>query len=53
MGASGTTSEAGDLAGAVELNVKTWLGPEAGDEVREWPRRMQRHTFEMQPLPRW
>ncbi|RNG24505.1 alpha/beta fold hydrolase [Streptomyces botrytidirepellens] len=40
--------EAGDLAGAVELNVATWLGPEAGDGVRERVRRMQRHAFEVQ-----
>ena len=39
---------AGDLAGAVELNVETWLGPEAGDETREQVRRMQRHAFEAQ-----
>lgn len=40
--------EAGDLAAAVELNVATWLGPEAGDEARERVRRMQRHAFEAQ-----
>ncbi|NLU74003.1 alpha/beta fold hydrolase [Streptomyces sp. HNM0575] len=39
---------ADDLAGAVELNVETWLGPEASDEVREEVRRMQRHAFEVQ-----
>ncbi len=40
--------EAGDVAGAVELNVGTWLGPEAGDAVREHVRRMQRHAFDVQ-----
>ncbi|GGQ28439.1 alpha/beta fold hydrolase [Streptomyces roseolilacinus] len=40
--------EAGDIAGAVELNVRTWLGPEADDEARERVRRMQRHAFEVQ-----
>ena len=39
---------AGDLDGAVELNVRTFLGPEAGEEVRERVRRMQRHAFEVQ-----
>ncbi|MFD7442344.1 alpha/beta fold hydrolase [Streptomyces sp. NPDC059909] len=40
--------EAGDLAGAVELNVTTWLGPEADEPVRERVRAMQRHAFEVQ-----
>ncbi|MFP8943958.1 alpha/beta fold hydrolase [Streptomyces fenghuangensis] len=40
--------EAGDLAAAVELNVDTWLGPEAGEAAREKVRRMQRHAFEVQ-----
>ncbi|MEZ0069319.1 3-oxoadipate enol-lactonase [Streptacidiphilus sp. MAP12-20] len=39
---------AGDLAGAVELNVDTWLGPEADEAVREDVRGMQRHAFEVQ-----
>ncbi|WP_438303334.1 alpha/beta fold hydrolase [Streptomyces sp. HUAS TT11] len=39
---------AGDITGAVELNVVTWLGPEAGEEVRAQVRRMQRHAFEVQ-----
>ncbi|WP_344576987.1 alpha/beta hydrolase [Nonomuraea roseoviolacea] len=39
---------AGDLDAAVELNVERWLGPEAGDEVRERVRTMQRHAFEVQ-----
>ncbi|MFJ2862418.1 alpha/beta fold hydrolase [Kitasatospora sp. NPDC087314] len=38
----------GDLAAAVELNVETWLGPEADDEARAHVRRMQRHAFEVQ-----
>lgn len=40
--------EAGDVAGAVELNVDTWTGPEAGEAVREQVRRMQRRAFEVQ-----
>jgi pimeloyl-ACP methyl ester carboxylesterase len=39
---------ADDIAGAVELNVTTWLGPEASEEAREQVRRMQRHAFEVQ-----
>ncbi|WEO93432.1 alpha/beta hydrolase [Streptomyces sp. FXJ1.172] len=40
--------EAGDVAGAVELNVDTWLGPDAEEAVREKVRVMQRHAFEVQ-----
>ena len=40
--------EAGDIAGAVDLNVATWLGPEADGAVRERVRLMQRHAFEVQ-----
>jgi 3-oxoadipate enol-lactonase len=40
--------EAGDITGAVELNVGTWLGPDADDAVREAVRQMQRHAFEVQ-----
>ncbi|WUH94382.1 alpha/beta hydrolase [Streptomyces sp. NBC_00433] len=39
---------AGDVAGAVELNVDTWLGPDAEEAVREEVRAMQRHAFEVQ-----
>ena len=39
---------AGDTAGAVELMVETWLGPEAGDAARDQLRRMQRLAFEVQ-----
>ena len=54
--------EAGDVEGAVELNVRTWLGPDAGDEARDLVRVMQRNAFEVQlaaeradpgPAPRW
>jgi pimeloyl-ACP methyl ester carboxylesterase len=34
--------EAGDLDGAAELNVRTWLGPEADDDARALVLRMQR-----------
>lgn len=40
--------EAGDVAGAVDLNVDLWLGPEAGDATRELVRTMQRHAFDVQ-----
>ncbi|MEN3609521.1 alpha/beta hydrolase [Plantactinospora sp. ZYX-F-223] len=40
--------EAGDLAAAVELNVATWLGPEADEATRDRVRDMQRHAFEVQ-----
>ncbi|GAA1971492.1 alpha/beta hydrolase [Terrabacter lapilli] len=38
----------GDIAGAVELNVETWLGPEASEESRALVREMQRNAFEVQ-----
>jgi len=40
--------EAGDLEGAVELNVATWLGAEADDATRDLVREMQRHAFDVQ-----
>lgn len=40
--------EAGDIAGATELMVDTWLGPHADETAREAVRRMQRHAFEVQ-----
>jgi pimeloyl-ACP methyl ester carboxylesterase len=40
--------EAGDIAGATELNVRTWVGPEAGDAVRERVRAMQELAFRVQ-----
>lgn len=40
--------EAGDIDGATELNVATWLGPDADDDARELVRTMQRHAFEVQ-----
>jgi 3-oxoadipate enol-lactonase len=40
--------EAGDIAGATELNVRTWVGPAAGDAARSLVRDMQRHIFEVQ-----
>jgi 3-oxoadipate enol-lactonase len=41
-------AEAGDIDGLVELNVSTWLGPEADDAARAFVREMQRHAFEVQ-----
>ncbi|MCX4691805.1 alpha/beta fold hydrolase [Streptomyces sp. NBC_01408] len=40
--------EAGDIAGAVELNVDTWLGPDADEAAREKLRGMQRRAFDVQ-----
>lgn len=40
--------EAGDVDGAVELMVRTWLGPDADDASRELLRTMQRHAFDVQ-----
>ncbi|ELP69255.1 alpha/beta fold hydrolase [Streptomyces turgidiscabies] len=40
--------DAGDIVGATELMVETWLGPDADETAREAVRRMQRHAFELQ-----
>jgi len=40
--------EAGDAAGATELNVEVWVLPSVDDGVRERVRQMQRHAFEVQ-----
>jgi 3-oxoadipate enol-lactonase len=37
-----------DVDGAVELNVRTWLGADASDASRSLVRRMQRRAFEIQ-----
>ncbi|MFE6775462.1 alpha/beta fold hydrolase [Streptomyces sp. NPDC057702] len=39
---------AGDVEGAVELMVETWLGPDADEGAREAVRRMQRRAFAVQ-----
>jgi pimeloyl-ACP methyl ester carboxylesterase len=39
---------AGDVEAATELNVRTWLGPDADDETRASLRVMQRHAFQVQ-----
>ena len=44
----GELIDAGDIAGAAELNVATWLGPEASQATRERVRLMQRHALEVQ-----
>lgn len=38
----------GDLLEAAELNVRTWLGPEASESARGLLRTMQLHTYEVQ-----
>ena len=40
--------DGGDLAGATDLMVDTWLGPEASDDSQELVRTMQRHAFDLQ-----
>lgn len=40
--------EAGEIDAATELNVKTWLGPEADETTRARLREMQHHSFEVQ-----
>lgn len=40
--------EAGDIDGATELNVATWLGPDADADARELLRTMQRRAFDVQ-----
>ncbi|MFE5073120.1 alpha/beta fold hydrolase [Streptomyces halstedii] len=40
--------ETGDIVGATELMVDTWLGPDAAEPAREAVRQMQRHAFEVQ-----
>ncbi|MFB7124409.1 MULTISPECIES: alpha/beta fold hydrolase [unclassified Kitasatospora] len=40
--------EAGRIDEAVELNVESWLGPEADERTRAHVRRMQRHAFDVQ-----
>jgi pimeloyl-ACP methyl ester carboxylesterase len=40
--------EAGDVDGATDLMVRSWLGPEADDEARELLRAMQKRAFELQ-----
>jgi 3-oxoadipate enol-lactonase len=44
----GELFDAGNIAGAVDLNVATWLGPEADEPTRERVRLMQRRAFEVQ-----
>ncbi len=46
--------EAGDVDGAVELNVATWLGPDADDDARAQVRQMQQRAFDVQlPADEW
>ncbi|MEJ7726434.1 MAG: alpha/beta hydrolase [Actinomycetes bacterium] len=40
--------EAGDTDGAVELNVSSWLGPDAGPVAADLVRVMQRRAFDVQ-----
>ena len=40
--------EAGDVEGATELNIRTWLGPEADDTARALVHDMQKRAFDVQ-----
>jgi 3-oxoadipate enol-lactonase len=40
--------DAGDVAAATDLNVRTWLGPSADYATRDLLREMQRHAFDVQ-----
>jgi len=40
--------EADDVAAAVDLNVATWLGPQASPQTRERVREMQQRAFDLQ-----
>ena len=40
--------DADDVDGAVGLNVRTWVGPDASDAARALVERMQRRAFEVQ-----
>ena len=40
--------ESGDVAAAVDLNVATWLGPQASPATREKVREMQQRAFDLQ-----
>jgi 3-oxoadipate enol-lactonase len=40
--------EAGDVEAATELNVRTWLGPDADDAARALVHDMQKRAFEVQ-----
>ena len=44
----GRLVEAGDLDGATELNVRTWLGPDADVAAQELVRLMQRRALDLQ-----
>ncbi|TDW70185.1 alpha/beta fold hydrolase [Kribbella pratensis] len=40
--------DAGDVAGATELTVNRWIGPDASAEARDLLRTMQRHAYDVQ-----
>jgi len=44
----GELLEAGDVAAAVDLNVATWLGPQASPQTRKQVREMQQRAFDLQ-----
>jgi pimeloyl-ACP methyl ester carboxylesterase len=40
--------EAGDVEGATDLMVRSWLGPEADDEAKQLLRTMQKRAYDLQ-----
>lgn len=48
----GALVEAGDLDGATDLDVATFVGPEASDDARDLVWRMQRNVFALQAAAR-
>ncbi|MFG1627165.1 alpha/beta fold hydrolase [Kribbella sp. NPDC049227] len=40
--------EAGDVDGATDLMVRSWIGPDADDDARELLRAMQKRAYELQ-----
>ncbi|MEV0801845.1 alpha/beta hydrolase [Kribbella sp. NPDC050281] len=40
--------EAGDVEGATDLMVRSWIGPDADDDARELLRAMQKRAYELQ-----
>jgi len=44
----GRLMDAGDIDGATDLMVRSWLGPEADDEAKQLLHTMQKRAFELQ-----
>jgi pimeloyl-ACP methyl ester carboxylesterase len=44
----GRLVDAGDIDGATDLMVRSWIGPEASDDARELLRTMQKRAYDLQ-----